>query len=195
MRRKAFLHKWRLKCRAVAASLEEAGEALFAFTRLPPGQWKSARTTNAIERPHEEFKRRIKTQTVLPSAETAAKPPTAVLQTSPDRDHFLPSFNWLHTPTHRSHKAMSVLAWARQPAGAPGHKALRRLVDQLACLRAVGLDPACAEGVHPERLRKLAREGGRYTAQHGPVTAKLCKTAMWVVSPGGARCRAPATAR
>jgi len=39
---------------------------------LPPAQWKSARTTNAIERLHEEFKRRIKTQTVLPSAETAA---------------------------------------------------------------------------------------------------------------------------
>ena len=38
----------------------------------PHQQWKSARTTNAIERLHEEFKRRIKTQTVLPSAETAA---------------------------------------------------------------------------------------------------------------------------
>jgi len=40
----------------------------------PPegSQWKSVRTTNAIERLHEEFKRRIKTQTVLPSAETAA---------------------------------------------------------------------------------------------------------------------------
>ena len=71
-RRKAFLRKWRLKCRAVADSLEEAGEALFAFTRLPSSQWKSARTTHAIERLHEEFKRRIKTQTVLPSAETAA---------------------------------------------------------------------------------------------------------------------------
>ena len=71
-RRRAFLRKWRLKCRAVADSLEEAGERLFSFTRLPPGQWKSARTTNAIERLHEEFKRRIKTQTVLPSAETAA---------------------------------------------------------------------------------------------------------------------------
>jgi transposase-like protein len=71
-RRRAFLRKWRLKCRAVADSLEEAGERLFAFTRLPPGQWKSARTTNAVERLHEEFKRRIKTQTVLPSAETAA---------------------------------------------------------------------------------------------------------------------------
>jgi putative transposase len=71
-RRRAFLRKWRLKCRAVADSLEEPGERLFTFTRLPESQWKSARTTNAIERLHEEFKRRIKTQTVLPSAETAA---------------------------------------------------------------------------------------------------------------------------
>ena len=71
-RRKAFIRKWRLKHRAVADSLEEAGERLFAFAALPPSQWKSARTTNAIERLHEEFKRRIKTQTVLPSAETAA---------------------------------------------------------------------------------------------------------------------------
>ena len=71
-RRRAFLRKWRLRCPAVATSLEEAGDRLFSFLRLPPSQWKSARTTNAIERLHEEFKRRIKTQTVLPSAETAA---------------------------------------------------------------------------------------------------------------------------
>ena len=71
-RRKAFLRKWRVKHRAVADSLEEAGDGLFAFACLPPSQWRSARTTNAIERLHEEFKRRIKTQTVLPSAETAA---------------------------------------------------------------------------------------------------------------------------
>jgi putative transposase len=71
-RRKAFIRKWRLKHRAVADSLEEAGDHLFTFARLPPSQWKSARTTNAIERLHEEFKRRIKTQTVLPSADTAA---------------------------------------------------------------------------------------------------------------------------
>jgi putative transposase len=37
-RRRAFLRKWRLKCRAVADSLEEAGERLFTFTRLPPSQ-------------------------------------------------------------------------------------------------------------------------------------------------------------
>jgi hypothetical protein len=62
--------------------------------------------------------------------------------------------------------SMSVLAWARQPPGAPGHRALARIVEQLACLRAVGLNRGGAEAVHPERLRKLAREGGRFTAQH-----------------------------
>jgi len=72
IRRKAFIRKWRLKHRAVADSLEEAGDRLFTFARLPPSQWRSARTTNAIERLHEEFKRRIKTQTVPPSADTAA---------------------------------------------------------------------------------------------------------------------------
>ena len=71
-KRKAFVRKWRLKCPAVAASLEEASDRLFTFTRFPKSQWKSIRTSNAIERLHEEFKRRIKTQTVLPSAETAA---------------------------------------------------------------------------------------------------------------------------
>ena len=70
--RKAFVRKWRLKCRAVADSLEETGDKLFTFTSFPPSQSKSIRTSNAIERLHEEFKRRIKTQTVLPCAETAA---------------------------------------------------------------------------------------------------------------------------
>ena len=65
-RRTTFLRKWRLKCRAVADSLEEAGDRLFTFTRLDPSQWKSARTTNAIERLHKEFRCRIETQVVLP---------------------------------------------------------------------------------------------------------------------------------
>ncbi len=69
---KAFLATWRLGCRGVVDSLDEAGERLFTFLRYPPEQWKSLRTTNAIERLHEEFKRRIKTQCALPSAETAA---------------------------------------------------------------------------------------------------------------------------
>ena len=69
-RGKAILKKWRVKCRAVADSLGEAGDRLFTFTSLPPEQWKSARTTNAIERLNEEFHRRIKIQAVLPCAET-----------------------------------------------------------------------------------------------------------------------------
>jgi putative transposase len=56
-RRKPFLRKWRLKRRAVADSLEEAGDKLFTFTRFPPGQWKSIRTSNAIGRLHEESRR------------------------------------------------------------------------------------------------------------------------------------------
>lgn len=71
-RRRAFLAKWRVRCRGVADSLEEAGDRLFTFLRYPPEQWRSLRTTNAVERLHEEFKRRIKTQCALPSAETAA---------------------------------------------------------------------------------------------------------------------------
>ena len=70
-KRNVFLRKWRLKCQAVADSLEEAGPRLFTFLRYPSEQWKSIRTTNAIERLHEEFKRRIKTQCLLPCAETA----------------------------------------------------------------------------------------------------------------------------
>lgn len=69
-RRTAFLHKWRLKCRAVAASVAEAGERLFCFIRLHPALWKAVRTTNAIEQLNREFRRRIKTQTLLPCAET-----------------------------------------------------------------------------------------------------------------------------
>jgi putative transposase len=70
-KRKAFLRKWRLRCRPAADSLEEAGEKLFTFLRFPSDQWKYIRTTNAIERLHEEFKRHIKTQCMLPCAQTA----------------------------------------------------------------------------------------------------------------------------
>ncbi|WP_425465504.1 transposase [Palleronia caenipelagi] len=69
-RRKALLRKRGLKCRAVADSLKDAGYRLFTFIRLDPSQWKSARTTTAIERLNEDFRRRIKTQTMLPCAET-----------------------------------------------------------------------------------------------------------------------------
>ena len=65
--REKFEKKWRLKCAAVISSLEEAGEELFTFTHFPPSQWKALRTTNAIERINEEFRRRTKTQASLPN--------------------------------------------------------------------------------------------------------------------------------
>jgi putative transposase len=61
-----FLRKWRLRCKAVVSSLEEAGEELFTFLLFPKSQWKALRTTNALERINEEFRRRTKTQASLP---------------------------------------------------------------------------------------------------------------------------------
>jgi len=51
----------------VIASLEEAGDELFTFLRFPAAQWKALRTTNCLERINEEFRRRTKTQALLPS--------------------------------------------------------------------------------------------------------------------------------
>lgn len=61
-----FLKKWRLRCPAVAECLDEAGDDLFTFLRFPTSQWKALRTTNALERINEEFRRRTKTQASLP---------------------------------------------------------------------------------------------------------------------------------
>jgi putative transposase len=62
-----FLKKWKLRCPAVFECLEEAGDDLFAFLHFPQAQWKALRTTNALERINEEFRRRTKTQASLPS--------------------------------------------------------------------------------------------------------------------------------
>jgi len=67
--RVGFLRKWKLRCQAVAASFEEAGDELFTFTAFPASQWKALRTTNALERINGEFRRRTKTQASLPSEE------------------------------------------------------------------------------------------------------------------------------
>lgn len=84
--------------------------------------------------------------------------------------------------TTKEGTSMSRLAWARHPPGAPGHRALARLVEQRAVLRAIGIDPACAEGVHPERLRKLAREGVRFTAQHLRALSPLRRRATLIAT-------------
>jgi putative transposase len=68
--RLAFLTKWDSKCPKVAKSLREAGDRLFTFLRFPPIQWTSLRTTNAIERLNEEFRRRVKVQGMQPSGES-----------------------------------------------------------------------------------------------------------------------------
>ena len=65
--RAAFARKWKIRCKAVFTSFEEAGDNLFTFLRYPTSQWKSLRTTNALERINEEFRRRTKTQASLPS--------------------------------------------------------------------------------------------------------------------------------
>jgi putative transposase len=68
--RARFTKKWRLRCPAVVDSLEEAGDDLFTFLRFPSSQWKALRTTNALERINEEFRRRTKTQASLPSQDS-----------------------------------------------------------------------------------------------------------------------------
>jgi transposase-like protein len=65
--RTRFTKKWQLRCPAVVESLKEAGDELFTFLRFPQSQWKALRTTNALERINEEFRRRTKTQASLPS--------------------------------------------------------------------------------------------------------------------------------
>ena len=61
---------------------------------------------------------------------------------------------------------VSNLSWARQGPGALGHRSLDRLIEQLTYLRAVGLPTSMTDPVHADRVRQLAREGARLTAQH-----------------------------
>jgi putative transposase len=68
--RARFLSKWRLRCKAVIGSFEEAGEELFTFLQFPQSQWKALRTTNALERINEEFRRRTKTEASLPDEDS-----------------------------------------------------------------------------------------------------------------------------
>ena len=66
-----------------------------------------------------------------------------------------------HTGTN-----LSDLAWVRQSPGKPGRKTFAAIIERLTLLRAIGIDPDIAVGVHPERLRRLCQEGVRLTAQH-----------------------------
>jgi len=67
----AFERTWAKRCSGVVTSLREGGDELLTFFRFPKAQWKTLRTTNTIERLHEEFRRRVKTQGSLPSDDAA----------------------------------------------------------------------------------------------------------------------------
>jgi putative transposase len=67
----AFERKWAPRCAGVVRSLREGGDELLTFFSFPKAQWKTLRTTNVIERLHEEFRRRVKTQGALPTEDSA----------------------------------------------------------------------------------------------------------------------------
>jgi transposase-like protein len=66
-----FVRKWAPRCPGMVRSLHEGGEELLTFFAFPKAQWKTLRTTNVIERLHEEFRRRVKTQGSLPTEDAA----------------------------------------------------------------------------------------------------------------------------
>ncbi len=63
----AFERTWGKRCPGGVTSLQEGGDELLTFFRFPKAQWKTLRSTNVIERLHEEFGRRVKTQGSLPT--------------------------------------------------------------------------------------------------------------------------------
>jgi putative transposase len=67
----AFERKWAKRCPGVVRSLQEGSPELLTFFTFPRAQWKTLRTTNVIERLNGEFRRRVKTQSALPSEDTA----------------------------------------------------------------------------------------------------------------------------
>ena len=67
----AFERTWAKRCPGVVTSLREGGDELLTSCSFPKVQWKTSRTTNTIERLHEEFRRRVKTQGSLPSEDAA----------------------------------------------------------------------------------------------------------------------------
>jgi putative transposase len=67
----AFERTWSKRCPRVVTSLREGDDELLTFFTFPRAQWKTLRTTNTIERLHEEFRRRVKTQGSLPTEDAA----------------------------------------------------------------------------------------------------------------------------
>ena len=77
---------------------------------------------------------------------------------------------------------VSSLAWARRSPGAPGHRSLARLIDQIRHLRRIGIAPGAADGIHADRVKQLVRQGSRLTAQHLRALAPPYRRAILVVT-------------
>jgi hypothetical protein len=78
--------------------------------------------------------------------------------------------------------SVSNLAWVRHPAGAPGRRSLARLVEQLKLLRNIGINDDRIAAVHPQRIKQLAQEGTRLTAQHLATLSPGRRRAILVVT-------------
>src|SRR5262245_11257880 len=66
-----FERTWAKRCPGMVTSLREGSGELLTFFTFPKAQWKTRRTTNTIERLHEEFRGRVKTQGSLPGENAA----------------------------------------------------------------------------------------------------------------------------
>jgi putative transposase len=130
-RRRAFLRKWRLKCRAVADSLEEAGDRLFTFTRLPESHMWTAPSSQGFPCKHQLpsdtrdlIGQRHGGQLRRLALEKRGKPGRRPSATSNVLDHG-------GSPDHQ-HAAQSLVAGSRDDAGpnfACGRMILRRQAD------------------------------------------------------------------
>ena len=98
--RTAFVRKWRGRCSGVVVSLQEAGEELFTYLKFPVSQWKALRTTNALERINEEFRRRTKTQASLPSEQAVLLLLYGLLRSGQIRTRRIDG--WEHLPKWRA---------------------------------------------------------------------------------------------
>ena len=66
----------------------------------------------------------------------------------------------------REASQQTVLAWLRQPAGAPSARNLLAHLERLQALRQVGLPDEIGRTVHQNHLLRLAREGAQTTVYH-----------------------------
>lgn len=66
----------------------------------------------------------------------------------------------------REASRQTVLAWLRQPAGAPSARNLLAHLERLQALRQVGLPDEIGRTIHQNHLLRLAREGAQTTVYH-----------------------------